>query len=105
MLTSKVTPTRNFVNTKSSFSTSGEVGPTDRAFSCKRPPRPNGRAGCGCRQSMNSAICSRRDAVKLEMPQALQRRANERPLVGCYAELGRRTFGGHQIPKAFFKLF
>jgi hypothetical protein len=37
----------------------------------------------------DDAICSRRDAVQVEMQQALQRRGSERPLVGCYAELGR----------------
>ena len=41
-----------------------------------------------CRRFSNNAICSGRDAAQVSLDQALQRRASERPLVGCYAELG-----------------
>ena len=35
------------------------------------------------------------------MHKALQRRANERPLVGCYAELGRREPGCEAVRRSF----
>jgi hypothetical protein len=40
-----------------------------------------------CRRFSNNAICSGRDAAQVSLDQALQRRASERPLVRCYAEL------------------
>jgi len=65
---------------------------TYHAFSRERPSGAEAGATRRLpRQTIISdgAICSRRDAVKLEMNEALQRRVSERPLVGCYAELGR----------------
>src|SRR5712691_6022707 len=47
------------------------------------------------------AICSRRDAVNLPTNEALQRRASERPLVGCYAELGSATAAYFAHRRAF----
>src|SRR5688572_16661361 len=61
---------------------------TYHAFSRERPPRANSRAARRLRPFDDYAKCSRRDAVQIGMLEALQRRASERPLVGCYAELG-----------------
>jgi hypothetical protein len=68
------------------------VGLTYHAFSRERPPRAEAEAARRLpRLKIVSAgaICSRRDAVKLAMNEALQRRASERPLVGCYAGSNR----------------
>lgn len=69
--------------------------PTYHAFSRERPSRAEAEAARRLPRLMMAsagAICSRRDAVKLARNEGLQPRASERPLVGCYAELGR-TFG------------
>ena len=70
-----------------SFGISRSVGLTYHAFSCERPPVANGRAARRPPPIIEYAICGRRDAVQFEKRQALQRRASERPLVRCYAEL------------------
>jgi hypothetical protein len=43
----------------------------------------------------DGAICSRRAAVQVTKNKALQRRASEQPLVGCYAELDSALGSGN----------
>jgi hypothetical protein len=65
---------------------------TYHAFSRERPQRAEAEAARRLPRLTvppEEVTCSRRDAVRLAMSEALQRRANERPLVGCYAELAR----------------
>src|SRR6266545_1628458 len=60
-----------------------------QAFSRERPSGAEAEAARRLPRLMMTsagAICSRRDAVRLTMNEALQRRASVRPLVGCYAE-------------------
>ena len=63
---------------------------TYHAFSCERPHLPAAERHGGCRHLTTTRSAAAVTPCKQEMRQALQRRASERPLVGCYAELGRR---------------
>jgi hypothetical protein len=61
---------------------------TYHAFSCERLHAPAAERHGGCRHLTTTRSAAAVTRCKLEMQQALQRRASERPLVGCYAELG-----------------
>ena len=65
------------------------VGLTYHAFSCERLHEPAAERHGGCRHLTTTRSAAAVTPCKLRVQQALQRRASERPLVGCYAELGR----------------
>ena len=63
------------------------VSLTYHAFSCERLQLLAAERHGGCRHLTTTRSAAAVTPCKLEMQQALQRRASQRPLVGCYAEL------------------